>query len=101
MGVKSQHLPRTPIHCIRGGIAPNTRGGDLDIAAGDILYLGCDISPHCITGGGDMFHGVNRCIATGSILYEGLYRPTESGGGDIFQGGSDLSAADILYQGVI
>ena len=99
--MKSQHPRRTPIHCIRGGIASNTRGGDLDIAAGDILYLGCDISPHRITGGGDMLHGVNRYIATGGILYEGLDSPTVSGGGDIFQVGSDLSAGDILYQGVI
>ena len=48
-----------------------------------------------------MFHGVTRYIATGGIVYEGLYSPTVSGGGDIFQGGSDLSAGDILYQGVI
>ena len=48
-----------------------------------------------------MFHGVTRYIATGGILYEGLYSPNVSGRGDIFQGGSDLSEGDILYQGVI
>ena len=39
-----------------------------------------------------MFHGVARYIVTGGNLYEGLYSPTVSGGEDIFQGGSDLSA---------
>ena len=45
-----------------------------------------------------MFHRVTIYIATGGIR---LYSPTVSGGGDTFQMGSDLSAGDILYQGVI
>ena len=31
---------RTPIHCNRGGIACNTRGGDVGFSDGDIVYHG-------------------------------------------------------------
>ena len=93
--VGNRNVLRAPRYTVSGVALRLIRAAGIWILQPVTYCVRCDISPHCISGGGDMFHGVTRYIATGIILYlRGYIVPLYLGGVTYFRG-------DQIFQQVI